>query len=175
MEIINTGLPLEFIKFRVEQHYDIKQALLDKITSMGIYSLIDKNQSISNTDYHLNESMYYNRQYTKLFAPILSSNFNKLKNYFKMTEDIIQGKLWFQQYKKLDYHNWHIHPWSNLSGVYYLDLPNGASKTTFRIGETEFQVDVSEGDILIWPAWIPHTSKPNQSEHTKTVIAFNLN
>lgn len=175
MELINTGIPVQFIKFRVEHHHDIKHTLLDQITNMGIHSIIDKEQSISNSDYHLNESMYYNnRQYTKLFAPILLSNFNKLKDYFKIP-DVILGKLWFQQYKKLDYHNWHTHPWCNLAGVYYLDLPNGASKTTFRIGETEFQIDVSEGDILIFPAWIPHSSKPNQSEHTKTVIAFNLN
>ena len=173
MELINTGLPLQFIKFKVQDHYIIKYELLDKISTMGIHSSIESGQSISNSDYHMNPSIY--RPYIDLFSSKLFSYFSKIKQIINSDHDIKFGNLWFQQYKNLDFHSWHSHPHANLSGVYYLDLPDGASKTTFRIGQTEFQVDVSEGDILIWPAWIPHTSKPNQSEHTKTVIAFNLN
>jgi len=59
------------------------------------------------------------------------------------------------------------------SNIYYLDLPEGTSKTTFKFIDKEFEVDVEEGDILTFPGSMLHCSKPNTSEHTKTVIAFN--
>jgi hypothetical protein len=173
MELINTGIPLQFIKFKVEEHDKIKYELLDKISSMGIYSNIDHLQSISNSDYHINQSIC--RPYIDLFSSTLISYFNKVIELINCNHKMKINNLWFQQYKNLDFHGWHAHPGSSLSGVYYLDLPGESSKTSFRIDKTEFDVDVSEGDILIWPAWIQHTSKPNQSKHTKTVISFNLN
>jgi uncharacterized RmlC-like cupin family protein len=38
----------------------------------------------------------------------------------------------------------------------------------------EIEVHVDEGDILVFPTFIPHRSKPNLDTKIKTVIAFNL-
>jgi ectoine hydroxylase-related dioxygenase (phytanoyl-CoA dioxygenase family) len=81
---------------------------------------------------------------------------------------------WFQQYKRNDYHSWHIHENGLFSCVYYVDMPNEAPKTTFNILGNETEVSVSEGQVLVFPSYLLHCSKPNKNIKTKTIISFNI-
>ena len=58
--------------------------------------------------------------------------------------------------------------------IYYVSLPEGVSKTTFRLRDEEFSIDVKEGDVLTFPASMMHCSKPNQSYEQKVVVVFNI-
>jgi ectoine hydroxylase-related dioxygenase (phytanoyl-CoA dioxygenase family) len=39
----------------------------------------------------------------------------------------------------------------------------------------EFQIDVKEGDYVVFPSMLKHCSKPNETQERKTIIALNIN
>ena len=84
------------------------------------------------------------------------------------------NQVWYQQYKKGDYHGWHRHPNNTFSNVYYVSLPKNSASTSFRYSGKEFEINVKEGQILTFPSYLEHCSKPNPSDQIKTVISFNL-
>ena len=62
-EIINVETC--FVKTKVENHSEIKQSLLEQIESIGTHNIVENNQKISNTDWHLNSN--YKRNYIEIF------------------------------------------------------------------------------------------------------------
>jgi hypothetical protein len=161
-----------FTIYKVSNHINLKPLILNAIQSMGEHSLIEKGQSISNTDWQLNKN--YNRPYYKFIEPVISILCKELKNKYNHTDELKVSDYWFQQYKNLDYHLWHEHLNSTFSAVYYVDIDGKTPSTTFNILGDEISININEGDILVSPSFLSHCSKPNLSLKTKTVIAFNL-
>lgn len=169
MQILKYEAP--FFIHTVDNHELIKPLILQDIKSLGVNRLEDSNERISNTDWHIGSKVFRNyfRHVEFEFYNVLGAVAKELdypdglgiKNY------------WFQQYNKNDEHKWHVHPESMFSSVYYVDLPDDASRTTFRIFGEEFEVSVKEGQILSFPSCFLHCSKPSQSDKVKTIIAFN--
>jgi hypothetical protein len=173
MITINTNVLLPIFKYKVDNHKTIKPLILESIKEMGTYSFIDKDQNISNTDWHLNET--FSRPYFKYIEPHINNICFDLKNKLGYANNSIQPlNYWYQQYKKNNHHSWHNHPKSLFSAVYYINLQNDNPKTSFKLGSKEFDISVEESEILIFPSFLDHTSKENKSEHTKTIISFNL-
>ena len=172
MKLIKQYCP--FVLDSISEHKAIKQPILSAIKAMGVHSFVEPHhdQVISNTDYHL--PLERKRNYMFLIQPIVQEHLTKVKDMFHTEFDnIISNRFWFQQYQKDDYHGWHIHTNSQYSSVYYVDLPKGCSKTTFRFLDEEYEIPVSEGDILTFPSIFYHCSKPNKSDKIKTIISFN--
>jgi hypothetical protein len=161
-----------FYVYDVPNHTEVKQRILNGISSMGVHSLVEEDQRIANTDWHL--SVNYLRPYYEELKNILSAHTQALNLEAKLPEAISLNlrNYWFQQYAEGDYHGWHIHENSIFSNVYYVNLPTGAAKTSFKVAGKEFEVEVAEGQILTFPSCFLHCSKPNQVG-TKTVISFN--
>lgn len=172
IKIIENNIQLPFLIYSVKEHENIKISILESIKKMGKYSYIDDSQSMSNSDWHLKRDFY--RPYYLIIQPIINNLLEKLDELFKYENKIQLGNYWFQQYEKNDFHDWHIHNFGVFSCVYYVDMPNKSSKTTFKLFDKEFEIDVKEGEILIFPSFLNHCSKPNKSNFCKTVIAFNL-
>ena len=157
----------------IETHLYSKQSIMDGIKNMGIHSKIVDSQSISNTDWHLNSNI--ERSYYNFVSPIMNNVCETINSKLNVSEELNIFNYWFQQYKKKDFHTWHIHGGCNFSCVYYVDIDDNCSKTTFRLLDgSEFDVAVKEGDVLVFPSYMPHTSKPNKSNKTKTIISFNM-
>ena len=167
--------PSNFVLTKLEEHTSIKELLMQEINKLGTHSLIENfgnvNQQISNTDWHLGPTI--KRNYINIFSPIVNIHCENVVNSLKLPFSIIAGSIWFQQYAPTDFHDWHVHANCLYSNVYYLDLPEGSSKTSFKILDEEFEIDVEEGDILTFPGSVMHCSRPNKSKNTKTVISFN--
>jgi len=163
-----------FLLKTVSQHSVLKEHLLDAINRMGQHSVVEEPiHHIINSDWHLNPNT--NRAYANLVTPIIDLLCKEIKDTFNLPEiKLTCVNLWFQQYAKGDYHNWHVHPTCLFSGIYYVDLPEGASKTSFRHINEEFEVEAKEGDILVFPGSAVHCSKPNASDKIKTIISFNF-
>jgi hypothetical protein len=172
MIVINADIKVPFFKYEVSSHLSIKNIILDDIENMGIHNLIDNDQRISNTDWHLSVDTF--RPYIEHIKPDITQVCNDLKKYFGYEEDIKLTNYWFQQYSKGDYHHFHAHGQCSFSCVYYVNLQGNNPKTTFKINSEEFEIDIKEGEILVFPGFLPHTSKENTSGEVKTVIAFNL-
>jgi len=158
-------------KTRVKDHQHIKFNILNYIESMGKYSFSQpENQQISNTDWHLSPETP--RPYVDYLNHIFDDHNNAVMNAFGF--DVCRRiNCWFQQYEKGDYHIWHTHRGTMFSNVYYVSLDESCPKTSFKINGEEIDIDVEEGDIITFPSYLKHRSKPNQSDFIKTVIAFN--
>jgi len=83
-------------------------------------------------------------------------------------------KAWFQRYNQSHAHAWHNHAYTQFANCYFLELPDASYKTEILdMNGNTLEYDAKEGDIVTFPAWMKHRSKPNEGEQ-KTVIAFNL-
>jgi uncharacterized protein (TIGR02466 family) len=89
-------------------------------------------------------------------------------------------------------HKMHSHPNNFLSGVYYVQVQDGADTINFhdprvqtgiiRPPVTELTAEntdqvvvrVQAGALLMFPAWLPHSVDPNRSELERISISFNL-
>ena len=89
-------------------------------------------------------------------------------------------------------HPMHSHPNNFLSGVYYVQTAQGADTINFhdprpqtgiiRPPVTELTAEntdlvalkVTDGTLLMFPAWLPHSVEPNRSATTRISIGFNI-
>lgn len=148
-----------------KKHKELKNTLLKLINKIPK----TKKESLSNTDWYLPED--YKREYLDLFYKNIEDHMMSLCKDFSCTRWHIKNG-WFQQYKKGDSHDWHNHIGVQFSNVYYLELPDIGAKTEFL---NKHKTKISEGDILTFPAYLPHRSSANKTNKRKTVIAFNSN
>ena len=163
-----------FIISDISEHKNLKPLILDGIKKVGIHSSITKESSLCNTDWELNEG--YPRPYWSIVKPLFEEQSKKICGLYNFDDCDTVGivrNFWFQQYAFGDFHRWHFHSGSTYSSVYYVELPEGSSKTTFRFLDNEFEIDVKEGQILSAPSMLLHCSKPSKNKKIKTVIAFN--
>lgn len=166
---------------KFEQHDLLKDHLLDLIKRADnqVEEKIDKNWEyhISKCDWD-NNTDFDNRPWVDLLKPHLQQHFDKCATEMLYQTTKIKA-LWYQQYNKNDAHGWHIHG-DNYTGVYYLQLPEGSSKTELvnhYLQDKEIQtaqIEAKEGDIIIFPSFVIHRSPKIDNDVTKTIISFNL-
>jgi hypothetical protein len=149
---------------------DMKEEILRLIESMGVFSYSDKNQQISHTDWHLSDR--FARPYFNIVRDSVLEVINKGSPI--EAEELYINNMWFQQYNENDFHTWHVHADCLYSSVYYVELPPN-TQTSFMIQGKEVQLDVEEGDYVVFPSCLKHTSKENKTDRRKTVISLNLN
>jgi len=160
-----------FVLSDVPNHQELKQQILDAIKKMGTHSSITEAVSICNTDWELSSNTP--RPYFFIVQPVFEEQLKKICALYQIKTTATLLSFWFQQYALGDFHGWHMHHNSMYSSVYYVELPEGSSKTTFKFLNQEFEIDVKEGQILSAPSILIHCSKPNKSKQIKTIIAFN--
>ena len=82
---------------------------------------------------------------------------------------------WYQQYRKGAYHQYHNHVRANFTNIFYLELPDSNYKTIIKDDDGKLiSFQVKEGDLITFPAYLLHKSKPNGVKR-KTIISFNSN
>jgi hypothetical protein len=174
MKRLNISAPV-FLQ-RAKDHESIQQQMLDIINSDEIRGSKSFRESIKNTDYYLANRFKEPKStaYWNLLFPSVEEHFN---NIIQITGDARWrvNAYWFQTYDCNDFHALHAHPDCMYSSVYYLTLPKGSFSTTFRCFGEEFEFDIQEGDILTFPGFVKHESKPNRSNSPKNIVAFNSN
>jgi|TARA_B110000977_G_C10921121_1_gene433141 hypothetical protein len=146
-----------------KRHKELKKTLLSLIDELPKNS----EKTIHNTDWNLSKE--YEKKYLNLFYLNINEHMMSLCKEFNCDKWFIDNG-WFQQYKNCDEHGWHNHPKCQFSNVYYLELPDKNMTTEFYDGQ---EIEASEGDILTFPSYLIHRSKPNLTNKRKTIIAFN--
>ena len=91
-----------------------------------------------------------------------------------------------------DFHEVHTHPNSILSGLLYLQVPEGSSPLIIldprpfrqftilpRIDDTatnieEISINPTKGLLLMWESWIPHVVPKTQNKEGRITMVFNL-
>ena len=116
------------------------------------------------------------------------------QNYGWKTEQnsILIKEMWAIINKKDDFNVIHTHPNCYLSSAYYVRAPKNCGKFFVEnpnqakrhfypqlANKTELNMpiagfDVSEGDLLLFPGYLPHKVAKNESEEDRIVISFNV-
>ena len=85
-----------------------------------------------------------------------------------------------------NWNNLHEHTGAFISGVYYVKVPKDSGHLAFRApraitvseqsGEHPKWVNIepNEGVLMLFPGYLEHMVKPNQSDESRISIAFNL-
>lgn len=129
--------------------------------SEGLFS------NISNTDWNLQKEQ--NKKHIEYFFKIIRPYMDKIAFKLKSKNWQIHN-CWFQQYLKSDYHQWHTHPSTNFSNVYFIELPNKLLATEILKHK---KLNIKEGYLLTFPGYLYHRSPVNKSKKRKTIISFN--
>lgn len=165
---------------------ELNEKLLNWIDSQpknpGDSELGDK---ISNSDYyaHINftddndreKSYQKNQEYYAIMKPYLEPWFNYIQQYYA-TESFKVDAVWFHQYENGDKFTWHFHPESNLSFVYFVELPDPSFSTEFFLIEAReiYQPQLKTGDMLVFPSYMPHRCPQITTNDRKTIISGNI-
>jgi len=167
---INVNSPL--IVSRFQEHNNIKQILLEKISNSDSQSISNSNDKITKTDFYIDEQ----REYKEYLLPKLANHMKEVFRDFTIPEFAI-GNIWFQQYNISDEHDWHVHPSCHWTNVYFVELPTVECKTIVRevLSLDTINYQAQEGDIITFPSYFYHKSPKNNVLDRKTVISFNIN
>jgi uncharacterized protein YjlB len=155
-------------KYKVLNFKKHKNKIIDLIFKIPQTSIKNIKESIFHSDWEIPSTM--KRDYLEYFCKnILESYLNdfKLKNNFKKVR---MTNMWFQVYGEGDFHSLHTHTKTNFTNIFYIQLPSASVKTNI----INYDVDVEEGDILSFPAFLKHGSPVNKSKDFKIIISFNI-
>ena len=137
----------------------------------------------------------------KIEEPVLNSlikeielNSNIVNNdILKINSKLSLNNIWININKFKDFNITHKHPFSKLSGVFYVKIPKNSGDLLF-VNETEIDCFVKDKDIIeynnyncstwsvkpeenvlyLFPSWLNHYVKPNLSNEKRISISFNL-
>lgn len=170
MKLIKKDFFIIHSKFK--SHLKYKKDLLDIFNQYPENKNNYANDHIYKLDF--DNSSNKNRKWTQLIANDLLSHFKNCANKIGY-KDVLLNNLWFQQYNKNSRHNWHIHG-GNYSGVYYVDFKEEDVKTKLVdcTDQSIYSLDIKEGDIILFPAFVIHESGIQLNNNLKTIISFNI-
>jgi quercetin dioxygenase-like cupin family protein len=152
-------------KTKALDHEKVKQLLLDQIDLIPNNPVVENQQNIFHTDWNLPRAMH--REYFTLFSKTVSNHLAEMVKALQVDKCEISS-FWFQRYKQNGSHPWHTHTCCHYANVYFLECPKGYS-TKFK----HFNKECEEGDIISFPAFLPHMSPPIENNSMKTIISFN--
>jgi hypothetical protein len=126
------------------------------------------------TDWHMNDNT--ERPWVKFFFSHLTEHLNNIVKSLGYNKAAVKA-LWYQQYLKNESHGWHTHS-ENYTGVYYLEFTKNSPTTQVVLPYSEnkkINLNVKEGDFVVFPSFLIHRGAANTSEDRKTIISFNFN
>jgi uncharacterized protein (TIGR02466 family) len=123
------------------------------------------------------------------FAKLADLILNESK---KITSDKIIPfitSMWINIHDHKGFNHLHTHPGSWFSGVFYLKCPENCGKISFTdprpaaemsiyesftTGKNIHCIGPSPGDLILFPAWLPHLVEQNLSMDDRISISFNI-
>ena len=159
--------------FEMKDSQAFSKFFLEYLSKQKRSSLNEGYDRISNTDWHIKND--FSREYVKPFCDRIIPSLETLSNSYNLYRIEISG-VWFQQYEQHSRHGWHVHPQSNWSGVYYVELPHDHLRTEFlNVQEQQTIQPILNDNCIVFPSNIMHRSPENNTHQRKTSISFNFN
>tara|TARA_R100000742_G_C4279116_1_gene102948 strand:+ start:1290 stop:1859 length:570 start_codon:yes stop_codon:yes gene_type:complete len=175
MKINNLSVPYVITKFN--DHNIIKETVLFNIETSTHEKLEANDQYFSDNihklDWHKKND--FERPWVKQFLPFLNKQIYIMIKPLGF-ENFNLPELWYQQYLENGKHGWHVHG-GNYTGVYYLEMPKESPKTQIvdpSNMDNIIDLNVQEGDFVIFPSFVIHRAPKNKSHKRKTIISFNV-
>lgn len=165
---------LDVSVYKIPNFIFLKKKLIDLILNSRYINIDSKGEKISLSDYNISREK--DRNYCDYLITNILNDFIKNFCLSNNIEKLSISDLWFQVYKKGDYHSLHTHPECNFTNIIYVSLPHEQIKTKlFNLKRKQIYLPVAEGDILTFPGYFPHESPINNLEQEKIIISFNSN
>ena len=181
-------------KFKVKDYKNINSNLLKYIYDLQKNDRIGVKKSIS-TDGIPNHLIYLIQSSPNKFFETINNHLHEVfKNYGWVFDQskVICTSMWAIINKKNSFNIEHSHSNNYLSAAYYVKAPkncgnfktsnpNILNRNVYPKAEraTEFNsnnitIKINEGDLLIFPAYLPHSVEENKSDEDRVIISFNL-
>ena len=130
----------------------------------------------------------------KFFLETTKYVFDAIQTYGWILEPdkVICSEMWAIINKKDNFNIRHTHPNCNLSAAYYVKAPKDCGKFTIENPHTlsthnypasnkrtQFnskleKLEIEEGDLLLFPAYLAHGVEENKSSEDRIVVSFNI-
>ncbi len=177
-DLFPTTIYLEFLDIEIINR-------LDNIIVPRLSNLEDKGHVL--TDFY--KPNIVNSNEIQFFIDLI---FDRSKKYCDKTLFLEPTKIqyWIQDYKVNQNHQLHTHPYSSISGIYYLRANEHAGKlrmvtpnpytinTNYKseVPPLDYELTPQKGLLILFPSWLSHEVLPSlNKECIRTCIAFNLN
>lgn len=172
--------------FHCEQHNDYKPAVLEYLKQNDIYEKYSTEPHIKLSDASLHRETIF-QPYYQFMKECLDITMSDLG--YSQKQSITS--MWATRHDKGMYHHPHKHGNTFLAGVYYFHGENGSSGTTFMNPDNLLQIQpdidptkrqrlssvfsstFQEGDFLIFPAWIVHTTRIHSLNEPRYILGVN--
>ena len=182
--MIKYSLESPVIVQKIENYKEINQKLLSYFDNVVGESVKPGEGYTIGNDTWLEDSFYkldwkdakdFSRPWVQYFLEYFVPEIINIKNELYY-EECHLVEMWFQQYKQNNMHSWHTHG-ENFTGVYYVELNEKSPKTQIVNpfdSHSVYELDVSEGDMVIFPSYTLHRAPKMTNDIRKTIISFNF-
>ena len=107
---------------KIKNSFEKNKKILELIDKIPNNPLIENSGNvISHTDWNLPKN--FKREYLDYFLQIIEPCIKEICIKLNTNKFIISS-CWFQQYTKDNVHEWHTHPKTNFTNVYFVELPD---------------------------------------------------
>lgn len=179
------------IGYSIDENFDYKDDLIEWILE---YKDNNPSVKVSNVGGWQSRGNFYHEE--ESFKPFMdkiweqiSSTVNSYAEDLELRHLITNNhvlklmNIWVNVNPPGSFNHVHVHPGSLLSGVLWVKYPEESGCLGFRdpnemnnycLGENVHPVIPTEGSMAIFPAFVPHSVEPNESEENRISISFNL-
>lgn len=168
-----------------------------QIELKNVIEIIKNNDDFSNVSYYANKK-YENKEYNflkkyncinleKQINISLEIYLNTLRLNYQGNFNIVNS--WLNIIHSNDHHEAHSHPGHTISGVYYFRVNEQQGGICFKNPNTiitfgQFPqgcaspmtttIIPDDGDIILFPSWLEHFTRKNNTNEDRISIAFNI-
>ena len=187
--------PQPVFKFKIENYKDINKSLIKYIYELQQLNPTGVKKSNINGWHSKPFDLTDPQNEPNKFLSQITDNIKDVFKHYGWVYDTNKVKctsMWSIINKKGSFNIEHIHSNNYLSAAYYVKAPKECGKfkaLTPNIitrnffpksnGITELnavtaKINVEEGDLLIFPAYLPHSVEENKSDDDRVIISFNI-
>jgi hypothetical protein len=152
-------------KYKIEDHIVHKHELLDLIELLKLENNLKPATSGYKHDFHHKGDKLYLEKFYSIVKPCIDQYAHNFGCKYELTYTA-----WFHQYTQGQEFGWHTHDRS-IAVIYFLELPDPIDATEFfKLTD----LNIVEGDVIIFPSYLPHRCPKIQTKRRKTIIADNI-
>ena len=175
-----------FYKVKYPNLRDLKSTLIPLINNTLIpeYNFFNEMKGIccvvKNYKYLLETKLPENIPWLDYLLDINQFVTTHANEYVKLTESTnlvssIEG-IWFSHYPTNAYFDYHEHIGVSAVAVLYLEKPVNSGNLHIKETTNSKSIEIfgEEGDLIIFPGFLPHKTTPNLNSMNRTVITYDL-
>lgn len=186
-------LPSQIVSGEIEDFDDIKDELINLI--------YDYKNEYPNSEVRSNRggwqssgTGFFHEMFSKQIE-VIKNNLSKLIREYNFVVGLDIPSMWININPKYSYNNRHTHPGANISGVFWVKIPENSGDFVFEMPDnfdcfllsktnhehkqnnnlySALSIKPKEGSIILFPSYLPHYVEQNQSGEDRISISFNL-